>query len=326
MAGLPRTGTTHLHNLMSADPALRSLPYWESLEPVPPDDEREVDPGPRRERCDMALGFMDDAMPHFKRMHEMTTDHVHEEIQLLAMDFSTMLFESVVPLPTYQAWWKAADQTPSYRYLKDVLRVLTHERGGDRWVLKSPQHLEQLGVLAEVFPDATFVVTHRDPSAVTLSMATMVAYTGRLNLADPDPVAMGRYWFDRVGDLLADCARDRDLLPADQTIDVGFDEFMADDVAMVQRVYALAGQPFDDRARSAMQDYMASHPRGRHGGVRYDPAAVGLDRGRAGRRFHRLPQALRRPALTPRLVLVAATCSPGHTAATRSVSPWRSPA
>ncbi len=278
VAGLPRTGTTHLHNLMSADPALRSLPYWESLEPVPPDDERDVDPGPRRERCGMALSFMDDAMPHFKRMHEMTTDHVHEEIQLLAMDFSTMLFESVVPLPTYQAWWKATDQTPSYRYLKDVLRVLTHERGGDRWVLKSPQHLSQLGVLAEVFPDATFVLTHRDPSAVTLSMATMVAYTGRLNLADPDPVAMGRYWFDRVGDLLADCARDRHLLPEGQTIDVGFDEFMADDVAMVERVYALAGQPFDDRARSAIEDYMASHPRGRHGGVRYDPAAVGLDR------------------------------------------------
>ena len=34
ICGLPRTGTTHLHNLMSADPALRSLPYWESLEPI----------------------------------------------------------------------------------------------------------------------------------------------------------------------------------------------------------------------------------------------------------------------------------------------------
>jgi hypothetical protein len=29
ICGLPRTGTTHLHNLMAADPALRSLPYWE---------------------------------------------------------------------------------------------------------------------------------------------------------------------------------------------------------------------------------------------------------------------------------------------------------
>jgi hypothetical protein len=262
---------------MSADPALRSLPYWESLEPVPPDEERGVEPDPRRERCDLALGFMDEAMPHFKRMHEMTTDHVHEEIQLLAVDLSTMLFESVVPLPTYQAWWKATDQTASYRFLKDVLRVLQHERGGDRWVLKSPQHLSQLPVLAEVFPDATFVVTHRDPTAVTLSMATMVAYSCRMNLAAPDPVAMGAYWRARVGDLLGDCARDRDVLPADQTIDVGFTEFMADDVAMVERVYALADQPFDDRARTAMQAYMADHPRGRHGGVRYDAAAVGLD-------------------------------------------------
>jgi hypothetical protein len=189
-----------------------------------------------------------------------------------------MLFESVVPLPTYREWWKATDQGPAYRYLKDVLQVLTWARGGDRWVLKSPQHLSQLGVLAEVFGDATFVVTHRDPTAVTLSMATMVAYASRMNLARPDPVAIGRYWFDRVGDLLADCARDRDLLPDGRTIDVGFEEFMADDVAMVERVYALAGQPFDDRARSSMDAYMAEHPRGRHGGVRYDPAAVGLDR------------------------------------------------
>src|SRR5690242_14241344 len=39
VAGLPRSGTTHLHNLLAADTALRSLPYWESLEPIPaPDD------------------------------------------------------------------------------------------------------------------------------------------------------------------------------------------------------------------------------------------------------------------------------------------------
>ena len=98
-------------------------------------------PTPGASAATWPSGFMDEAMPYFKRMHEMTTDHVHEEIQLLAMDFSTMLFESVVPLPTYRDWWKATDQTASYRYLKDVLRVLTHERGGDRWVLKSPQHL-----------------------------------------------------------------------------------------------------------------------------------------------------------------------------------------
>ncbi len=278
VAGLPRTGTTHLHNLMSADPALRSLPYWESLEPVPPDDERGVEPDPRRERCEVGLAFLDDVMPHFKRMHEMTTDHVHEEIQLLAIDFSTMLFESVVPLPSYRDWWEATDQTASYEYLKDVLRVLTFERGGDRWVLKSPQHLAQFPVLAEVFPDATFVVTHRDPVAVTASMATMVAYSGRMNLARPDPLVIGPYWADRVESLLRACVRDREVLPDERTIDVRFDDFMADDLAMVHRIYDLAGQPWDDGVAAALQAYQDEHPRGRHGGVVYDLAALGIDR------------------------------------------------
>src|SRR6266508_1490959 len=80
ICGLPRTGKTHLHNLIAADPALRSLPYWESLEPVLPDHEVPAagEPDPRLARTEAALEFVNTAMPHFKRMHEMTVDHVHE--------------------------------------------------------------------------------------------------------------------------------------------------------------------------------------------------------------------------------------------------------
>ena len=277
VAGLPRTGTTHLHNLLSADPALRSLPYWEALEPVLPASERDDKPDPRIERTEGALWFINEAMPHFKRMHEMTTHHTHEEIQLLALDFSTMLFEATMPLPRYRDWFDATDQTETYRYLRTVLQVLTHLRGGTRWVLKSPQHLAQFGPLMAAFPDATVIVTHREPVAVTTSMATMVAYSNRLNVAHPDPVAIGAYWADRVEHLLRVCVRDRGLLPADQSMDVRFDEFMADDLAVVERVYALADQPFTADARDAVDTYLDDHPRGRHGTVTYDPAQVGLD-------------------------------------------------
>jgi hypothetical protein len=181
ICGLPRTGSTHLHNLISSDPALRSLPYWESLEPVLADRERPASgaPDPRLERTEMALSFVNSAMPEFKRMHEMTVDHVHEEIQLLAIDFSTMLFETIAPIPGWRDNYLARDQRSSYAYLKKVLQVLQWLRGGTRWVLKSPQHLEQFPALYEVFPDATFVVTHRDPVSVTASMVTMLAYSAR---------------------------------------------------------------------------------------------------------------------------------------------------
>ncbi len=275
IAGQPRTGTTHLHNLIASDPAMRSLPYWESLEPVLRADERAavaaggVDP--RRERTGAGLGILDEAMPNFKRMHEMTVDHVHEEIQLLAIDFSTMLFETMGVLPKWKEWYVTHDQTPHYQYLRKALQVLQWQRSaGARWVLKSPQHLEQFQALVRVFPDATFVVPHRDPVAVIASNATMLTYTARLSHSIVDPVYIGQYWSDRIEEMLRAGMRDHDLLPSDRTIDVAFDEFMADDVAMVECIYGVAEQPFTPDVRGAMDAFMVEHPRGRHGGVLYD--------------------------------------------------------
>jgi Sulfotransferase family len=279
VCGLPRTGTTHLHNLIAADPALRSLPYWESLEPVLPESERPApgEPDPRIARTAVALDFVNTSMPYFKRMHEMTVDHVHEEIQLLAIDFSTMLFETTSAMPTWRDYYLAHDQTPHYEYMRTVLKVLQWLRGGERWVLKSPQHIEQFPALRATFPDATFVVTHRDPVSVTTSVATMITYTARLSHERVDPYFIGGYWADRIERMLRSCADERDVLPASQSIDVPFDEFMADDVAMVERIYELAGQPMTDGARAAMQAFMDEHPRGKFGGIRYDLADFGLD-------------------------------------------------
>ena len=280
IVGLPRTGTTHLHNLLAADPALRSLPYWESLEPVLLDEQRPVpgEPDPRRVRCDQALWFVNESLPHFVRMHEMTTDHVHEEIQLLALDMSTMLFETMGVLPSWRDAYKATDQTPSYRYLRRVLQAMQWQRGGTRWVLKSPQHLEQIGPLMEVFPDAVVVFTHRDPASVVASYVTMAAYTARMNLEPPiDLHAIGRYWRDRIEDLFRACVRDRDLVSPARSLDVHFDDFMRDDLAMVRRIYALAGQPVTPDAEAAWAAFMATHPRGVHGTVEYDLAQFRLD-------------------------------------------------
>ncbi|MBA3303695.1 MAG: sulfotransferase [Acidimicrobiia bacterium] len=281
IAGLPRTGTTHLHNLLSADPGLRSLPYWESLEPVLAAGERVGPDGadPRRERTGAALAFMGSAIPLFERMHEMTIDHAHEEIQLLGIDLSSMLFETMAVMPSWRDWYRGTDQTPSYGYLKRVLKVLQWLRGGTRWVLKSPQHLEQFGPLMATFPDATVVVTHRDPVSITASLATMVTYTARLSLARVDPGQIGRYWADRVGDLLAACTAERDTLPTDRSLDVAFDDLLGDDLAVVERIYDVAGQPMTAAGRAAMTTFMAEHPRGRHGRVIYDLADFGLDPG-----------------------------------------------
>jgi Sulfotransferase family len=285
ICGLPRTGTTHLHNLLSADPALRSLPYWESREPVPAPGEGIEE---RRARTEAGLDVLNTGLPFFKRMHEMTTDHVHEEIQLLAIDASSMLFETMATMPSWRAYYLSHDQTPHYAYMRTVLQCLTFLRPGTeptRWVLKSPQHLEQFVPLVRVFPDATFVVTHRDPVSVTLSMATMLAYLARLSSAVVDPHALGRAWADRLRIMLEAAVRDRSVLPQEQSIDVRFDEFMRDDMAMVAKIYALADQPLTPQAIDAMTAFMNDHPRGKFGAVLYDPAQLGLEHAELRRRF-----------------------------------------
>ncbi len=279
IVGLPRTGTSHLHNLISADPALRSLPYWEALEPVLPPGVQPApgEPDPRLANTQVGLDMIEVAAPLFQRMHEMTVDNVHEEIQLLAIDFSSMLFETMAVMPTWRDYYQRHDQTPHYAYLKQVLQVLTWLRGGERWVLKSPQHCEQIQPLLNVFPDATFVVTHRDPVSVTASVVTMLTYAARMSVEHPDPLVYGPYWSQRVEDLLRACERDRDLIPDGQAIDVRFHEFMADDFAMVERIYDVAGQPLTPEARAAMDAFLADHPRGKYGTVVYDLNDFGID-------------------------------------------------
>jgi hypothetical protein len=275
---------------MSADPGLRHLPYWESLEPVLAASEQPApgEPDPRLARTEQAVALVNGAMPYFVRMHEMTVDHAHEEIQLLAIAGSTMLFETMAPTASWRDWYMSTDQTPAYLYLRSILQVLQWLRGPQRWVLKSPQHLEQFGPLQRVFPDATFVVTHRDPVSVTASMCTMLSYSGRMSVERVDPHYYGRYWSERLERMLASCVRDRDVLPASQSADIRFDEFMADDISMVRCIYELADQPFTAETDAAMGAFMAEHPRGRHGRVAYDLHDFGLDskERRAALRFY----------------------------------------
>jgi hypothetical protein len=288
--GLPRTGTTHLHSLLAQDPSLRSLPYWESLEPIP-DRRARVPAGrrdPRRRRCEYALRFQHWMMPLFPRMHEMTVDACHEEIQLLAVDFSTMLFEASHHVPSYRDWYVASDQTEAYRTLRLLLQALQWLRGPRRWVLKSPQHLEQLGPLVRVFPDAKLVQTHRDPVRVTASMCTMATYGLRMHRAHVDPVASGHYWAARVERMLRKSVEDRRLVPPDQILDVRFDEFVGHEMRTVERVCEFAGHALTDSARRAMTTYQNAHPPGRHGTIVYrlDDFLLDADERRAALRFY----------------------------------------
>ena len=301
VAGLPRSGTTHLLNLMAADSRLRSLPLWESYEPIPLPGERPLENGvnPRYQRCADAWRMMQSLSPLLAAMHPMNPDHIHEELELMGPDFASYNYEWLAVSPRWRDHYYATDQTPHYQYMATVLKILTWQDGDrtgaqTRWVLKCPQHLEQLPVLNAVFPDATVAITHRDPVSVIQSAVTMLAYGQRINRAQVDLEALIHYWSDRVLHLLKACVRDREVIPPERSLDVLFHEFMADDLAMVEKIYKRAALAMTETARRELQAFIDDHPRGKEGRVVYDLRGdFGVDpaelRARFGFYFDRFP-------------------------------------
>jgi hypothetical protein len=269
VVGLPRSGTTHLVNLIAADSRLRSMPLWEGQEPVG-ELRADVTQDPRYQRCAQAWDAMQAVTPYVAAMHPMNPDHIHEELELQLPNFSSYNQEWVARVPRWRDYYLAHDQREHYAYLKTGLKILQWYQPRERWVLKSPQHLEQLGPLVETFPDATFVVTHRDPVSVVQSAATMLCYSSRLSYTKTRPDWYLEYWTRRIESLLEASMRDRDRLPKERTLDVLFHEFVGDDFATVERIYDLAGLELTPEAQAEIRGYLDAHQRGHQGRVVYD--------------------------------------------------------
>ena len=275
IAGLPRSGTTHLVNWLARDERLRSLTLWESEEPVPsapPPPPGE--PDPREVRSAEFWGHFESMLPHMAAMHGMEASSIHEDNELLYMDLNCYSWEFQTRIPRWIDHYFAHDRTGSYLYEKKVLQVLTWFRGPNRWILKSPQHMENLAPLKAAFPDATLVITHRDPVAVIRSLTTMLAYGDRIRRDPVDPPGCARHWADRIERLLRECLAQRDAWGPEQSLDGLFHEYMADQEGVLRQVYDLAGLELTPAAEASLLGYLAENPRHQHGRVIYDLEGV----------------------------------------------------
>jgi hypothetical protein len=146
--------------------------------------------------------------------------------------------------------------------------------------------MENLRALMNVYPDATIIITHRDPIAVIQSAITMIAYWDRIRRTESDLPGLAALWLDRVETTLRRCVHDRERLPQDRVMDVLFHEYMADERGTVQRACQIAGLPVTDLDSRRMDAYLHSNRRGKHGQVVYDlHGDFGLDIAAVRRRF-----------------------------------------
>ena len=283
--GLPRTGSTALSFLLAEDPNARSLRLWESGQPCPPPSTVAA-PDPRIATTEANMAMQDEMNPRLAALVPSAPTGPMECQELMALDFRAHYFSAFAHLPSYTDWLLDADLTSTYRYERRVLQLLQWgEPAGRPWRLKCPSHLLWLGALDAAFPDARFVMTHRDPTDVMVSVADVYQQVGQQFSDDLDLAYIGRLnveqWQTGMDRLLAfrDAGRDH------RFYDIDFRAMQSDPLGEVGRLYDWLGEPMTPEFESGMRRWWADNAEHREQNVHPEPAEFGLDLDEVRTRF-----------------------------------------
>ncbi len=288
ITGLPRTGTSILHELLAQDPAHRVPLAWEVRHPCPPPETATYDTDPRIDQADQEIRFWNQVVPEYVTMHELGAKIPVECIVLTAHEFLSDHLCGEHQVPTYAAWLAQTDMRPAYRYHRQMLQLLQWRAPRERWVLKAPSHMAALEALLAVYPDARIVQTHRDPLQVMGSVASILCATAWVRSDAVDPARILQ-WFGGAScaALLANAERVRQsgIVAAEQFFDVRYEDLVRDPCGTIAGIYRHFGFRYTAEAQSRMRAYLAAKPKDRHGAHRYSFADTGFDRDTERRRF-----------------------------------------
>jgi hypothetical protein len=278
--GLPRTGSTVLQCLMAEDPAVRSLRTWESEQPCPPPDAATQANDPRIAAMEAAqAGFSELARlaPEILTMLPLQTVRDPTECQdLHGLSFRSHGFLAVI-LFKYLEWLASCDMEPSFRYHKRALKLLQWRCPPKRWRLKSPVNMFNLPALDAVYPDARFVVTHRDVVDSVPSMAALAGAMSRMYADDLDYPRIGAGIARRWHGALDRMDAFRDTQPAQRFYDIGFRRAQTEPMAAVREMYDWLGEPFTAVYEARMEAWRVVHSKDKNVRAKPNLAQYGLE-------------------------------------------------
>jgi hypothetical protein len=286
--GMPRTGTTILHDILAHDPGNRVPMTWEAMFPSPPPESISFETDPRIEVCEALFPDIDAQIPGFKAMHPMGARLSQECVTMMGETMCTPLFHNQFRVPSYQDWVDLeADFRHVYDFHRQQLQHLQSRHSGDRWVLKTGAHMWGLEHLLATYPDARIVFTHRDPVDSVTSYASLTSLVRTRGSDDVDRVEVARDWtarLRRVVDHALEVREARDY-PDALFYDMHFDEFASDQFGVVEKIYRAFGIPMSEHAEARMRGFVADNPKGKHGSHEYSPEEYGVEPASVRREF-----------------------------------------
>lgn len=297
ITGLPRSGTTFLHTLLSQDPGNLVPMSWQTMQPYP--DRRDQPRDHRVARAERELRAFRHISPDVEGLHPLAATTPQECTEITAHVFESLRFDTTYWSPSYLDWIEARGHDAAFRFHKRFLQHLQAQSAGGaqrRWVLKCPDHVFTLDAILKTYPDARFIFVHRHPAAVLASVAKLTyalraPFTRRIDKPEIGAQVSDR-WLEGADAIVAAAA----ALPAERVLHLNHREVTAEPLTALERLYRHFDLPFEAEARARIADSVARRPRGGYEVNRYDPAEYGLDLDELSERFERYIRAFVDPA------------------------------
>jgi hypothetical protein len=303
--GLPRTGSTLLHELLDRHPQLRAPKFWESTfvpsNPFNHPNTHSMANSLRKLTASVQIKLVDTLAPGIGGVHRLGTDLPHECVTLQAPSMRSMQFHAAHRLNAYHEWLETCDWIPAYTIHKQYLAWLQYidqsweeqleaQSNGRarRWILKAPGHLLALDALIATYPDATFIQLHRNPAEVIPSMASLFAHLRAPFSKSLDLAEIGEHVSNQWAIGLETTSSLREQNPAlnKQFIDVDYSALVSSPLNTANKILSFTGVNADDATDEIMREYLRCHPKNKNGTHHYTLEQFGLNLAQLNERFH----------------------------------------
>jgi len=283
LTGLPRSGTTYFQYLFDQDPRLRMLRTWEGDRPSPPPA---LDPesAARRHAASVENARLMREMTGGKidAFHLTDVDGPQECLAILDQTFvNPGLLWTMSVFGYLEYLLHQADLRAAYEHHARVLRLLQQGAPDQRWALKWPCHLLALQPIADVHPEAKFVVTHRDPVQALASNCSLTNMLRAGTSPHADPLHIGRDMLELVRqhvDRLVAFDVEQEKLGSGRLVHVDYYQLVDDPAAVMPAVFEAVDLEWTPEVDERVRTWREENPKGKRGAHEYDLSDYGLTR------------------------------------------------
>lgn len=273
VTGIPRSGTTFLHRMLSLDSRNDGIPFWRLYRPFPFLNKRDS----REISAKWELKIRRPIYPELDSKHFTREDQLDECIWMMGLTFHAITFWVLAPVSSFAQWLFKQDRYKYYQEYELLLKAQQNYIPGSSLVLKAPDHTPNLDTILSLIPNARILQLHRDPAKCMISLSSLFYSTqcSLTNEINPKIIAeinkeMYTYYLQANKKIRKDPSVNRSVL------DIRYEDLTTEPIETVKKIYDRFDVPYSTGFEDKLVNYISQHPKNKHGRHQYSPEQFGL--------------------------------------------------